>query len=66
VEVTERDAALLFLPNLATWRDRPFIREHYSQAELDRLRDDLQRLVDVDSSELSISFGLRRLKLARS
>jgi SAM-dependent methyltransferase len=66
VDVTERDAALLFLPNLATWRDRPFIREHYWQAELDQLRDDLQRLVDVDSSAISISFGPRRLTFARN
>lgn len=66
VAVTERSAAEMFLPNLATWRDRAFIQQHYRAAELDRLRDDLQRLVDENSTTRSISFGLRRLVLAQS
>ncbi len=66
VEVTERVAAQMFLPNLANWRDRPFVRQHYTTAELDRLHDELQRLVDEDSRACSISFGLRRMVLVRS
>jgi SAM-dependent methyltransferase len=63
VVATERVAAQMFLPNLANWRDRPFIRQHYATAELDRLRDQLQQLVDEGSQVCSISFGLRRLVL---
>ena len=66
VDVAERVAAQMFLPNLANWRDRPFVRKHYATADLDRLRDQLQRLVDEDSQVCSISFGLRRLVLAPS
>ncbi|MEX2111910.1 MAG: class I SAM-dependent methyltransferase [Pirellulales bacterium] len=66
VGVTERAAAEMFLPNLATWRDRPFARQRYAVEELDRLRDDLQRLVDENSTVRSISFGLRRLVLQRT
>lgn len=65
VEVIERSAAMMFLPNLATWRDRPFVREHYLASELDELRDNLQRLIDADSAEKSISFGVRRIVLTR-
>ncbi len=66
VEVSQRAAAEMFLPNLATWRDRPFVCQRYAVEELDRLRDDLQRLVDDDSTVRSISFGLRRLVLERA
>ncbi len=66
VEVTQRVAAQMFLPNLANWRERPFVRQHFSTSELDLLRDQLQRLVDEDSQVCSISFGLRRMVLVRS
>jgi trans-aconitate 2-methyltransferase len=58
-------AAAMFLPNLATWRDRPFIQQHHSSGELDRLQHDLQQLADSEPREPAITFGLRRLVLER-
>jgi SAM-dependent methyltransferase len=65
IEVADRAAAGMFLPNLATWRERPLVKEHYSTGELDRLHDDLLRLNADDSGRRSITFGLRQMVLAR-
>jgi SAM-dependent methyltransferase len=65
IVVSGRAAARMFIPNLATWRDRPFVRINYSSAELDRLRRDLEQLALDESPSHSITFGRRRLVLAR-
>jgi hypothetical protein len=63
VEVSERAAAGMFLPNLVTWRERPFISANYRATELDDLSDALQSMVDAGSDRMSIVFGLRRIVL---
>ena len=65
VTATAAAAAAMFLPNLATWRDRPFIQRHYSSDELNCLEHDLQQLAASPAAEASITFGLRRLVLER-
>ena len=65
IVVDDRAAANMFLPNLATWRGRPFVSENYSPDELDALRRDLERLARDESPGRSISFSRRRLVLAR-
>jgi hypothetical protein len=65
VTATVAAAAAMFLPNLATWRDRPFIQQHCSSDELSCLEHDLRQLAESPSTEASITFGLRRLVLER-
>ncbi len=66
IAVSNRDTARMFLMNLDTWRSKPFIVKNYPAAQLDRLRIDLARLAEDDSGQSSITFGRRRLVLARS
>jgi trans-aconitate 2-methyltransferase len=65
VTATAPAAAAMFLPNLATWREQPFIRQHHSSGELDRLHGDLQQLAASPMEQAAITFGLRRLVLER-
>jgi hypothetical protein len=55
----------MFTLNLATWRDRPYVVQHCSPAELDRLRDELTRVSQDGSGRRSITFAQRRIVLAR-
>ncbi len=65
VTATAAAAAAMFLPNLATWRDRPFIQRRYSSDELNWVETALQQLAASHTAEASITFGLRRLVLER-
>jgi trans-aconitate 2-methyltransferase len=66
VQVTDREAARMFLPNLDTWRTRPYVQQNVSASELDELRDELARLAKDSSGRCSITFGLRQLAFERS
>jgi len=66
IDVSNRSTARMFLPNLATWREKPFVAQRYSTAELDRLQADLELLAEDQSYRKSITFGRRRLVLARA
>lgn len=65
IVVADRAAAGMFAPNLATWRNRPFVEQNYSRRQLDRLGAELAALARDDSPRSSITFGRRRLVLAR-
>jgi SAM-dependent methyltransferase len=65
IVVSDRATAGMFLLNLATWRQRPFIVNSYSGDELDRLRSELEVVAAGDPQKSSITFGRRRLVLLR-
>ena len=65
VTVEDRAAAGMFVPNLATWRNRPYVVENTSAGELDRLHHDLEDLAHDSSGQRSITFGQRRLVFRR-
>jgi trans-aconitate 2-methyltransferase len=65
IDVSNRATARMFLPNLATWREKPFVAEHFTVAELDRLQADLEQLAEDQTDRKSITFGRRGLVLAR-
>jgi hypothetical protein len=56
----------MFLLNLETWRSRPFIRQHYSDDELDRLAAELTALAREGTQSGAITFGMRQLVLDRA
>jgi len=66
VRVIDREAARMFLPNLDTWRTRPYVQRNVSAAELDELRGELTRLAEDPSESCSITFGLRQLAFERT
>jgi hypothetical protein len=59
----DRATAEMFLLNLKTWRSRTFVQQHYSDAELDQLRADLEALAHDGTDSNAITFGLRQLVL---
>ena len=63
VVLSQRVAAGLFLPNLQTWRSRPFIRRNYDGTTIERLEVDLQSLVHDAVDSPAITFGLRHIVL---
>jgi trans-aconitate 2-methyltransferase len=65
VQVTTANAARMFLPNLRTWRNQPFIQEQYSPAELNQLEEELIRLLKEDHKTDDIAWGLRQMVFER-
>jgi len=66
IAVADRIAARMFLPNLQTWRFEPFVRQRFSTRHLEQLEFHLQHLAAAEESTSSITFGRRRVVLART
>jgi SAM-dependent methyltransferase len=62
----DRDSARMFCMNLETWRTRPFIRQNYSDWEIDALYRELAAVAHDDLPTSSITFARRRLVLRRA
>jgi trans-aconitate 2-methyltransferase len=60
VPVTTADAARMFTMNVTTWRDDPFIREHYRPETIDRLGRDLDELTESPATN-EITWVMRQL-----
>ncbi|MFA6448535.1 MAG: class I SAM-dependent methyltransferase [bacterium] len=65
VPATARQAAEMFLLNLATWRDTEFIRANYS-ADVARIERGLTELAGTASKEPAITWSMRRMALTRA
>jgi hypothetical protein len=65
IAASNRDAARMFLMNVRSWRQQPFVAQNYAAADLDLLVRDLEQLAGDDSRHSSITFGRRRLVLER-
>jgi SAM-dependent methyltransferase len=62
IVTSDRDAAAMFAMNVPNWREQPFIRQHYSSAEIEDLLRELQRIsAQPGFTASSITFGRRRL-----
>jgi trans-aconitate 2-methyltransferase len=65
IEVSASVTAEMFLLNLRCWREQAFIRERYRVDEIGRLEIALQALAEGPHVPAAITFGRRRLTLAR-
>jgi trans-aconitate 2-methyltransferase len=65
IAASNRDAARMFLMNVHSWRQQPFVAQNYAAADLDLLVRDLEQLAGDDPRHSSITFGRRRLVLER-
>ena len=61
LQVTDRHAARMFVPNMQWWKNHPFVRESYSAALLQGLEEDLHALMNDTSGESNIEWGLREV-----
>ncbi len=66
IEVADPVVANMFVPNLQTWRQQPYVRDHYSVGEITRLEAQLQAIAHSGGTVSSITFGRRRLVLGRA
>jgi trans-aconitate 2-methyltransferase len=63
--VSTVQAATLFYLNIHSWKNQPFIQEHYAASMIEQLEDDLRELVETSTSESEIEWGLRQLAYDR-
>jgi len=63
VRLSRSVAARIFLPNLQTWRSRPFIQRNYDAGTIARLEGELQDLTQDEGHQPAITFGLRQIVL---
>jgi SAM-dependent methyltransferase len=66
IEVTASAAASMFLPNLQTWREQAYVRDNVPAGEIERLERELETLAASRENRPAITFGRRRLALARA
>jgi hypothetical protein len=55
----------MFAMNLRTWRNHPFVREHFEQQEIERLERDLDALRTQAHPSVGIVWKLRHLVYQR-
>jgi trans-aconitate 2-methyltransferase len=58
-------AAQLFVLNLATWRDEPFVRDRHTHADMDDLDTELRALAS-GSSRATVTWGMRQITFERA
>ena len=65
VQVSNRQAATMFVLNIRTWQHNSFIRENYSSRTIASLEAELSALVETPSAGSNIEWGMRNLVLER-
>ena len=65
VQVSNRQAARMFLLNIQTWRHKPFIRENYSSRTTASMEAELSALAETPGDDSPIEWGMRNLVLER-
>jgi len=63
--VANRTAARMFLMNLRTWREQPFVRKYYSSAAIARLQEDLSLVASRPENESDITWFMRQIAVER-
>ncbi|GLV60902.1 hypothetical protein KDH_77210 [Dictyobacter sp. S3.2.2.5] len=58
--VTSAHAATMFYLNVAAWKSHPFIQQHYSSDQIERMEDELGSLISSTASN-EINWGMRQL-----
>jgi hypothetical protein len=55
----------MFMLNMQTWKDHPFVQDHWSASTTDRLAADLSTLAVTPTGAAEIEWGLRHLVFER-
>lgn len=64
-----KDAAMIFLLNVPSWRDNAFIRENCADSEIREMENELSKLSSTgekSNDRLFIEWGLRQIALRKS
>lgn len=59
--VSTAQAATMFYLNIPSWKDHPFIQEHYSASMIAALEHDLRELAETSTNKDEIEWGMRQL-----
>ena len=62
--VFTKQAATMFSLNIQTWKDQPFIRQHYAIGTIKQLEENLRALAETSTSEGEIEWGMRQIAYA--
>jgi hypothetical protein len=65
VSVQTAQAATMFFLNMQSWRQQPFIRQHYAASRLDDMARALQALIEAPPGDTAIEWGMRQLVYER-
>lgn len=63
--VSNRDAATMFSMNVPNWKDRPFVRESFGDASIQRLEDQLRDFAQTNGDRSDITWVLRQMSFER-
>ena len=61
MQVSNRHVAVMFLRNMHTWKQQPFIRENYSSSTMDSMEAELSALADTSGDESHFEWEMRQL-----
>ena len=64
--VATASAATMFYLNVQSWKNQPFIQEHYDPAHIQQLEEDLRTLAETSTREDEIVWGLRQMAFERA
>lgn len=65
VPVLAAQAATMFFLNMQSWRQQPFIQQHYAVQRLDDMARALQALIKSPGGDTAIEWGMRQLVYER-
>lgn len=63
--VSTAQAATMFSLNIVSWKDQPFIQQHYGANFIKQLEDALQKLAKTSTSRGEVRWGVRQLAYER-
>ena len=63
--VSTKQAATMFSMNIPSWKNQPFIQEHYAPGMIEQLEQDLRELAEHSTSEGEIEWGMRQIAYER-
>jgi trans-aconitate 2-methyltransferase len=63
--VSTKQAATMFSMNIPSWRNQPFVQEHYGTSMIEQLEQDLRELAEHSMGEGEIEWGMRQIAYER-
>lgn len=65
LSVSTKQAATMFVLNIPSWRNQPFVQEHYEANMIEQLGQDLRELAEHSTGEGEIEWGMRQIAYER-
>jgi len=63
--VSTKQAATMFYLNIQTWKDQPFVQQHFAADVIENMEQELQELSENSTSEGEIEWSMRQIAYER-